>query len=182
MIAHPDDGPLHSDADSGADPVAARIASWYRADLADAQRIGTHVMASVAARRRRARRRRSLSVCAVALLGVGLTRWLFDARRNTGASPLDGRQPATRFVYVATGSVSRVALVGDFNGWNPHATPLARVRAGALWVVDVRVPIGPHAYAYVLNDNRWTIDPAAPRAPDDGLGPTSVVIVDPGPR
>lgn len=50
---------------------------------------------------------------------------------------------------------SRVALVGDFNGWAPSATPLASDSLLALW--SAVVPLGPgrHRYAFVVNDTQW---------------------------
>ena len=73
--------------------------------------------------------------------------------------------------------MTRVALVGEFNGWDPHATPLVRV--GATGPGSRRCPPpGRHIYGFVLDGSRWMPDPGAPLAPDDGFGaPGSVVVV-----
>lgn len=82
----------------------------------------------------------------------------------------------TRFAIVAP-SARRVALVGDFNRWDPSRTPMRPLGDGRTWVLDVPLPAGRHVYAFVV-DGELTADPSAPRAPDDDFGvPSSVVLV-----
>ena len=82
----------------------------------------------------------------------------------------------TRFVLVAP-DARRVALVGDFNLWDPAAAPMRRVGNGGLWELDVDLPAGRHVYAFVV-DGDITADPAAPRTAGDDFGrPNSVVLV-----
>jgi 1,4-alpha-glucan branching enzyme len=81
-----------------------------------------------------------------------------------------------QFVLVAP-DARRVALVGDFNDWDPAATPL-RASAGGAWSAAVQLSPGRHRYAFVVDGVRWLADPAAPPAPDDDFGtPGSVVTV-----
>jgi hypothetical protein len=90
----------------------------------------------------------------------------------------DAPARTVRFVLVAPG-VSRVSVVGDFNGWNAAVTPLRRDGTGH-WSVEVPLPAGRYVYAFVLDGQRWVADPAAPLAPEDGFGtPNSVVVVGP---
>lgn len=79
----------------------------------------------------------------------------------------------TQFTLEAPGA-RRVALVGDFNGWDPTATPLAE-RDGA-W--RVAIPLGPgrHAYGFVVDDSQWVADPASPRESDADFGGSNSVI------
>jgi 1,4-alpha-glucan branching enzyme len=68
-------------------------------------------------------------------------------------------------------------VVGDFNHWDVHATPLRRPAAGGQWHAAVKLTPGRHVYAFVV-DGRWVPDPAAPRAVDDDFGsPNSVLTV-----
>jgi hypothetical protein len=91
--------------------------------------------------------------------------------------PGPGAPHAVAFMLVAPG-VKHVALVGEFNGWDPLATPLVRVGRDGPWVTTVSLPPGRHVYGFVLDGSRWMPDPGAPLAPDDGFGaPNSVVIV-----
>ena len=79
-----------------------------------------------------------------------------------------------QFVLVAPDAKS-VAVVGDFNDWNPSATPLASARG--MWSSEAVVPAGRHDYAFVVDGARWIADPSAPRAPADELGGGYSVLV-----
>ncbi len=79
-------------------------------------------------------------------------------------------------MLVAPG-VTRVSLVGEFNDWDPHATPLVRVGRDGPWVTTVPLPPGRHVYGFVLDGSRWMSDPGAPLAPDDGFGASNSVVV-----
>lgn len=103
----------------------------------------------------------------------------------TATMPLPGETtdgPTVRFVFVAP-YASRVALVGDFNGWNPSAMPMRRSPDGRAWMIDVPLAPGRHVYSFMV-DGDVTPDPAAPRAGEDDFGvPSSVVLVaDRGPK
>jgi hypothetical protein len=124
-----------------------------------------------------------VAAAALVLLGVGA--WLGRVsvpapdRPEVGSpSPVAtaSLQPV-RFVLVAP-RASRVALVGDFNGWDAAVTPMRRDAASDAWTVDVPLSSGWHAYAFVVDEKQWVPDPKAPLAPSDGLGgPRSVVVV-----
>lgn len=52
-----------------------------------------------------------------------------------------------------------VALVGDFNNWNPHSHPMKRQPDGA-WLLRPELKHGHHRYAYLV-DGVMTLDPRA---------------------
>jgi hypothetical protein len=94
----------------------------------------------------------------------------------TAMRPLLG-PVATQFILDAP-RASRVALVGDFNGWDAAATPLVRDPSSGIWTTSVALPPGRHVYAYMVDGARWTLDPRAPAAQDPDFGtPSSVVLV-----
>jgi hypothetical protein len=104
--------------------------------------------------------------------GGSVTAVAMPASANTAA----GAGSTMRFMIVAP-AASRVSLVGDFNLWNPRATPMRRLEDGRTWVADVPLDAGRHVYAFVVDGGLKT-DPAAPRAADDDFGvPSSVVTV-----
>lgn len=130
-------------------------------------------------------------VCA--LVGAGATAlFLGGIRRGgndqfaslTSTMPLPGEgtgegRSTVRFVFVAP-YASRVALVGDFNAWNPAAMPMRRSTDGRAWLLDVPLAPGRHVYSFIV-DGDLAPDPAAPRAGDDDFGvPSSVVLVSAG--
>jgi hypothetical protein len=76
-------------------------------------------------------------------------------------------------------TANRVTVVGDFNQWDPHASPLARSADGR-WRMRISMQPGRHEYAFVIDNRRWVTDPLAPQAPDIGFGqPNSVVLAAP---
>jgi hypothetical protein len=117
---------------------------------------------------------------AAGLVGIGVFTGLVindrDGRSSVGQAlapvavrpQLPVSDTVVSFVYVAP-RAGRVFLVGDFNGWDASKTPLTRGENGAVWSVTVPLSVGRHVYAFVV-DSRWTPDPHAPLAPDDGFG------------
>src|SRR5689334_7377907 len=71
-----------------------------------------------------------------------------------------------------------VSVAGDFNGWNPLATPLERNGSG-LWSTQIAVPhSGRFEYKFIVNGNRWIEDPSnGMKAPDNYGGLNSVVVL-----
>jgi len=53
----------------------------------------------------------------------------------------------------------RVFLVGDFNHWNPTATPMQRTPDGR-WTVSLELHHGHHQYLFLV-DGKPTLDPSA---------------------
>jgi hypothetical protein len=73
---------------------------------------------------------------------------------------------------------SRVAVVGDFNGWSKEHDFMTRDAASGLWSTTLRIRPGRHVYAFVVNDTQWVRDPRALPAPDADFGrPGSVLLV-----
>jgi hypothetical protein len=94
------------------------------------------------------------------------------SRTDSGATA-----QSVRFEVAAPGA-AQVALVGDFNEWNPAATPLQATRRNGVWSVTVPIAPGRHEYAFVVDGERWIPDPRAPRAAAADFGsPNSVVTV-----
>jgi 1,4-alpha-glucan branching enzyme len=53
----------------------------------------------------------------------------------------------------------RVALIGDFNEWQPAAHPMTRMPDGG-WVIRMELPHGHHQYLFLV-DGSPTLDPNA---------------------
>jgi 1,4-alpha-glucan branching enzyme len=64
------------------------------------------------------------------------------------------------FILSENGSDDQISVVGDFNGWDPTATPL-RKRRGR-WLASVVVEPGRrYAFRYLAEGGRWFNDDAA---------------------
>jgi hypothetical protein len=86
------------------------------------------------------------------------------------------RSAPFQFVFVAPQAAS-VALVGDFNDWDPARSPMQT--AQGVWATVVRLAPGRYRYAFLVNGVEWRADPSAPPAQDDEFGtPSSVVTVE----
>jgi hypothetical protein len=73
---------------------------------------------------------------------------------------------------------SSVAVVGDFNDWDPAATPLRPTAEGGVWSVELRLKPGRYHYTFLIDGRRWEGDPSEPRAPESDFGaPLSVLTV-----
>jgi pimeloyl-ACP methyl ester carboxylesterase len=70
-----------------------------------------------------------------------------------------------------------VALAGTFNNWNTHSTPMNR--KGADWSVSIKLASGTYRYKFVVDKDRWTVDPENSQTEADGEGHVnSVLIID----
>jgi hypothetical protein len=91
------------------------------------------------------------------------------------AAPAGARPVRLR---VAAPASSRVAVVGDFNDWDPAATPLRRAGDGGMWVVELRLKPGRYHYTFLIDGRRWARDPSEPPAVESDFGaPVSVLTV-----
>ena len=62
------------------------------------------------------------------------------------------------FICIAP-TAQQVSLTGDFNGWDPEATPMQRQSDGT-WLVQVAMHHGHHHYLFLI-DGKTTLDPRA---------------------
>jgi hypothetical protein len=96
---------------------------------------------------------------------------------NVPAAASDEAAPAAvvvRFTLVAAGA-HKVAVAGDFNGWDPEGTPLVDRDGQGSFVGSVRLPAGAHEYMFVV-DGQWVTDPAATERRPDGYGRDNAVL------
>jgi hypothetical protein len=122
---------------------------------------------------------------AAGLVGIGVITGLLlnrDGRSNAtkqdSSVVVDSQLPDSprviKFVLIAP-QAARVAVVGDFNGWDDTMTPAVRQPDGS-WSTFVTLRPGRHVYSFIV-DGQFIPDPTAPMAPDDGFGQNNSVIV-----
>jgi Glycogen recognition site of AMP-activated protein kinase len=135
-------------------------------------RIMAAVRADAAHRRRRARVWQSSGAAAVVIAAIGGVIAVRSHRVETAGT-------VVQFALPIPGA-HEVVVVGDFNHWDTHATPLRRTASGT-WRASVRLTPGAHIYSFVVDGRRWIPDPAAPVAPGSDFGaPNSLMTVAPG--
>jgi Glycogen recognition site of AMP-activated protein kinase len=87
-----------------------------------------------------------------------------------GVAQFVGRFPGARSVHV----------VGSFNDWGPVSIPLEDRDHDGVWRAAVVLPEGTHEYMFVVDGERWVVDPLAGRFVADGFGrENSLLIVRP---
>jgi hypothetical protein len=166
-------------ADNGSDSEAAfaeRLAARLRHPVPLSERVEREVLRRIDAESKRSPLRTPLGALAIAagivlVFGLGV----LAGRRSVTAPLATAGKRSVEFVLRT--SASSVSLVGDFNDWDPHATPL-RASSDSLWSVVVPLRPGRYHYTFVVDGTRWRRDPAAPRALEDDFGtPTSVITI-----
>jgi 1,4-alpha-glucan branching enzyme len=69
----------------------------------------------------------------------------------------------------------KVAVVGDFNGWDPGANPMRK--KGGNWVASVVLEPGVrHRFRYLDVDGRWHDDPAADDVELNDVGAADCIV------
>jgi hypothetical protein len=95
---------------------------------------------------------------------------LFPTTKKPSSQPV-------QFVLVAP-DAKKVAVVGDFNGWDASHADFQATHNGGVWSVTAKVPVGHHRYSFLVDDSLWVADPSAPRAADNDFGvPNSAIVV-----
>jgi 1,4-alpha-glucan branching enzyme len=70
-----------------------------------------------------------------------------------------------------------VGLAGDFNAWNPAATPMKQRKDGCWWTT-LRLPKNREfAYRFVVDGREWVTDDQADRTVPNEHGETNAVVV-----
>jgi hypothetical protein len=79
---------------------------------------------------------------------------------DTVVSTLRDTLRLVRLMFDAS-DAQRVAVAGDFNGWDAEASPLSRDEGSHRWSVTLALRAGEHRYAFVVDGTRWVPDPRA---------------------
>jgi hypothetical protein len=83
-------------------------------------------------------------------------------------------QVVVRLVLVEP-TAQTVAIVGDFNGWDPMQSPLERLDQG-VWTTTLALTPGRYHYQFLVDGERWVIDPLARETTLDGFGARNSVL------
>jgi 1,4-alpha-glucan branching enzyme len=70
----------------------------------------------------------------------------------------------------------QASIVGDFNNWNPNATPMLRQPDGQ-WMASLELRHGYHQYAFLVDGKRMLDPDAAGITKDPQNHPVSLVAI-----
>lgn len=83
-----------------------------------------------------------------------------------------------QFLFASPASRS-VSLIGQFNDWDPTATPMYFDEAHGAWTVTIPLLPGRHHYQFLVNGVDHVTDPTAPEVTSDFSSANSVKTVVP---
>lgn len=116
---------------------------------------------------------------AAAIAAVAATSTLVVARRALPVA-VASRDTVEFVRFVLVDSTARtVSVVGDFNGWRRGETPLNAGSKPGVWSVSLPLSPGRHEYAFIVDGERWVIDPASIASSDEFGTESSVMMVAP---
>ncbi len=165
MTADPGDDVLHD--------LLRRVVAELQSPVSLDPALDARVLDIIRMRNVRPARSRWIVAGGGATLAAGIALALFAGFPGKG-SAAETRQVSLRLSAPA----SHVAIVGDFNDWDPAATPLRPTADPGVWIVELRLKPGRYHYSFLLDGQRWVPDPAEPPAMGSDFGaPTSVLTV-----
>jgi pimeloyl-ACP methyl ester carboxylesterase len=112
------------------------------------------------------------------LVGIISAANCFAQSGRSQPNPQTTTSPASiTFRLKAHLNAKSVALAGTFNNWNTQSTPMTR--KGADWSVSIKLAPGTYRYKFVVDKDRWTVDPENAQTEADGEGHVnSLLIID----
>ncbi len=70
---------------------------------------------------------------------------------------------------------SEISLIGEFNNWDPDATPMTRYE-GSVWTVTLILRPGDYPYKFLVDRKRKIVDPKSADREPDGFGGLNSVL------
>ena len=90
--------------------------------------------------------------------------------------PRMGDQVEVHLVLEAPAARS-VSVVGDWNAWEPGAQHLVDSDGDGKWEITIQVESGgEYRYQFIVDEESWISDPAAPLQVHDGFGGTNSIL------
>lgn len=81
------------------------------------------------------------------------------------------------FTYVADAPLKSVSVAGTFNNWDKNARPMTLGPDGRTWTTSLSLPYGKLQYKFVLDGDRWIVDPRGKTISDGNGNENSELLV-----
>jgi hypothetical protein len=107
------------------------------------------------------------------ILTVPLTFFLTKRFATTGTAL---RTYVIRFVY-ENKEAKTVNIIGDFNHWNRDGIEMKKIPDTDIWTIEIFLTEGLYKYVFLIDDEKWTIDPLSPIKVKDNFGEESSLLV-----
>jgi hypothetical protein len=80
-------------------------------------------------------------------------------------------------IYFYYPPAEKVAVTGDFNGWDRDGVPLKRAGKPGLWETSLRLKPGAYSYNFIVDGEVLVPDPNSPNQMPDGYGGTNSIML-----
>jgi hypothetical protein len=80
-------------------------------------------------------------------------------------------------IYFYFPPARKVAVTGDFNGWDPQGVPLRSAGKPGLWETTLRLEPGAYSYNFIVDGSMLVPDPNSPTQMPDGYGGTNSIML-----
>lgn len=80
-------------------------------------------------------------------------------------------------IYFYCPPARKVAMTGDFNGWDSVGVPLKRAGKPGLWTTELRIPPGAYSYNFIVDGEVLVPDPNSDNQMPDGYGGTNSILL-----
>jgi len=130
----------------------------------------------------------SLAAAAVLLVALSVTLTLMVTERRLPRAgeavvqaPSEEQAPSQELITVhltlEAPEAESVAVVGDWNGWDPEKNRMNDPNKDGIWELHLKLEKGgEYQYQFLINGKKWIPDPDAPLKVDDGFGGTNSVL------
>ena len=81
------------------------------------------------------------------------------------------------FTFQPPARVKKVSVAGEFNLWDPTATPMKKDAKG-LWKTSIKLGPGEYQFRYVADGMNWFSDGSTPRVPNIFGSENSLLKID----
>jgi hypothetical protein len=108
-----------------------------------------------------------------------------ESEINTPVIPVSNtglKATAERQFTILVPTARSVAIIGDFNDWDPASGRMQRLSEEGLWSITLPLRAGRHEYQFLVDDTLHVPDARAPRTSSDFGSVNSVITVVPGVR
>ncbi|MGM0432965.1 MAG: hypothetical protein ACQEQU_09655 [Spirochaetota bacterium] len=96
----------------------------------------------------------------------------------TLSSPNESEELVSVRLELTAEQAETVAVVGDWNDWDPEAQKLQKTNQGDTWEIEIKVePNAEYRYQFIVDHAEWIPDPDAPVQVEDGFGGVNSVLV-----
>ncbi len=80
-------------------------------------------------------------------------------------------------IYLYAPAAQRVAVTGDFNGWDAKGVELKPSGKPGMWETDLELKPGAYAYNFIVDGDVLVPDPDSPNQMPDGFGGTDSILL-----